>query len=39
MLSDETLRKQYDMYGKERAVPSSGFGMHTDAGSVLVDDY
>ncbi|KAF2643251.1 DnaJ-domain-containing protein [Massarina eburnea CBS 473.64] len=25
VLSDETLRKQYDQYGKERAVPSSGF--------------
>lgn len=25
VLSDETLRKQYDLYGKERAVPSSGF--------------
>lgn len=25
VLSDETLRKQYDQYGKEGAVPSSGF--------------
>lgn len=27
VLSDEQLRKQYDKFGKEGAVPSSGFGM------------
>jgi len=26
VLSNEDLRKQYDKYGKERAVPDSGFG-------------
>lgn len=26
VLSSEELRKQYDKYGKERAVPDSGFG-------------
>lgn len=26
VLSNEELRKQYDKYGKERAVPDSGFG-------------
>jgi DnaJ-class molecular chaperone len=26
VLSNEELRKQYDMYGKARAVPDSGFG-------------
>jgi len=27
VLSDEGLRKQYDKFGKESAVPGSGFGM------------
>lgn len=27
MLSDDQLRANYDKYGKEGAVPSSGFGM------------
>jgi DnaJ-class molecular chaperone len=29
VLSDEQLRRQYDKFGKESAVPSSGFGMRT----------
>jgi DnaJ-class molecular chaperone len=27
VLSDEKLRKQYDDYGKEGAMPNTGFGM------------
>jgi DnaJ-class molecular chaperone len=26
VLSDKALRSQYDKYGKEKAMPSSGFG-------------
>jgi len=28
ILSDDQLRAAYDKYGKEGAMPSSGFGMH-----------
>jgi DnaJ-class molecular chaperone len=30
VLSDEKLRKQYDDYGKEGAMPNTGFGMTRD---------
>jgi hypothetical protein len=30
VLSDEKLRKQYDDYGKEGAMPNTGFGMTLD---------
>jgi hypothetical protein len=36
VLSDETLRKQYDLHGKDSAVPSSGFGTHKRMGFDVV---
>jgi DnaJ-class molecular chaperone len=39
VLSDKALRSQYDKYGKEKAMPSSGFGMEYqghNCGSFLI---
>lgn len=39
MLSDEGLRKQYDKFGKDSAVPGQGFGMnHSPVRSKLFAD-
>lgn len=38
MLSNSELRKRYDKYGKEKAVPDSGFGMSRPSVRVAVAD-